>query len=99
MAHFLGSSFSVESRRAIESDLISEYYTALIDGGVRDYTRSELEHDIREAALTRFPLRMVGLAMGGEQMLKTEQGRLNMIAMCDRLQMLIDWNCDEVIPK
>ncbi|MBT4125731.1 MAG: DUF1679 domain-containing protein [Chloroflexi bacterium] len=99
MAHFLGSSFSVESRRAIESDLISEYYTALIDGGVRDYTRSELEHDIREAALTRFPLRMVGLAMGGEQMLKTEQGRLNMIAMCDRLQMLIDWNCEEVIPK
>ncbi len=99
MAHFLGSSFSVESRRAIETDLVSEYYAALIDGGVPDYIRSELEQDIREAALIRFPVRMVGLVMGGEQMLKTEQGRLNMIAMCDRLQMLIDWNCEEVIPK
>jgi len=99
IAHFLGSSFSVESRRAIETDLISEYYAALIDGGVRDYTRPELEQDIREAALMRFPVRMAGLAMGGERMRKTEQDRLNMIAMCDRLQMLIDWNCDEVIPK
>jgi hypothetical protein len=99
MAHFLGSSFSVDSRRAIENGLISEYYAALIDGGVQDYTKSELEQDIREAALVRFPVRMIGLSRGGEQMLKTEQGRLNMIAMCDRLQMLIDWNCDEVIPK
>ena len=99
MAHFLLSSFSVESRRAIETDLISEYYAALIDGGVRDYTKSELEQDIREAALVRFPIRIFGLALGGERMLKTEQGRLNMIAKCDRLQMLIDWNCDEVIPK
>ena len=99
IAHFLGSSFSVESRRAIENNLISEYYAALIDGGVRDYTKSDLEQDIREAALARLPPRIFGLAGGGERMLKTEQGRLNMIAMCDRLQMLIDWNCEEVIPK
>ena len=99
MAYFLGTSFSVESRRAIETDLISEYYDALIDNGVQDYTKSELERDIREAALTIFPTRILGLALGGERMLKTEQGRLNMIARCDRMQMLIDWNCDEVIPK
>jgi hypothetical protein len=99
ISHFLISSFAVSSRRAIERSLVDEYYEILVEGGVSDLSYAEFEDQIREALLGRMFYRIGGLALGGERMRETEEGRRNLAALCERMQMLIDWNCDEVIPK
>jgi len=99
VAHFLSSSFTVNTRQAVEHRLMDEYHTTLIDHGVKDFSKQELERDIQHAVLTRVFARFGGLSFGGQKMLETEQGKNNLIGMLGRLQMLIDWNCDEVIPK
>jgi len=99
ISHFLHSSFEVETRRKLEGPLVDEYYETLLTGGVSDLSRADFENQIREALLSLFVRRIGALAMGGERMQETESGRQNLAAFCGRMQMLIDWNCDEVIPK
>ncbi|HIK89049.1 MAG TPA: hypothetical protein EYG09_05290 [Dehalococcoidia bacterium] len=59
----------------------------------------ELYFDIQVGILSQIPLRTLGLVYGAEKLLATEEGTRTFARMCDRLKVLVDWNCDEVIPK
>jgi len=99
VAQFLITSFDNDNRRRIESKLIENYYDSLTGNGVTGYSKSELEFDIRIALLSRIPFRVMGLMFTSEKLLSTPAGTRSFASICDRLQVLVDWNCDEVIPK
>ena len=42
---------------------------------------------------------MTLIASMGKNMTSTDEGRKTFHSMIDRPQTLIDWNCEEVIPK
>ncbi len=99
LAQFITLGFSTETRRVHERQLLAEYHSQLVDGGVEDYSYDELIEHFRIALLARLPIRLTVIAKFGENMIKTEEGRKTFFSMVERLQTLIDWNCDEVIPK
>ena len=43
--------------------------------------------------------RISSTARTTETIQASEEGRASVMALVERLQMLVDWNCDEVIPK
>jgi hypothetical protein len=99
IAEFIMSSYSVEGRRIIEKSLMERYHSTLVDHGVKNYSFDQFTDSLRLALLARASLRINSIALGGESLLNTEIGRRNLFSRLERLQMLIDWNCDEVIPK
>lgn len=99
VAEYIMSSYSVDGRRQIENALMDRYHTAMVDSGVKGYSYDQFIDSVRLALLARASLRINSTALGGESLLKTEIGRRNLFSRLERLQMLIDWNCDEVIPK
>ena len=97
---FIMQSFAVESRRKHEHYLLSEYYSSIVDLGVTGYSYDELLDDIRVGVLPRLVLRTNVIGGGlGDRALASHDGRLRLMKMVESLQMLVDWNCDEVIPK
>lgn len=99
LGQFFLTSFNNDTRTAIEKQLVTGYHNALLDKGVTDYSMDELYFDIQVGLLSRIPLRTLALVLGAEKQLATEAGTANFASMCDRLQVLVDWNCDELIPK
>jgi len=97
IAQFMYTSFGVENRRKHETELLTEYHTALTDGGVRGYSSHQFEDDIRRGLLTNLCKR---LATAGTlaALPASDNVRRQGAAMFERLQMLVDWNCEEVIP-
>ena len=95
----LGPSFSTAARRNIEHQLFGQYHESLIDLGVKNYSLDEMMHDVRVALLPRLAVRIFSAVNFGKTMLATADGRANMGALVERLQTMIDWNCDEVIPN
>ena len=91
-------SFTPESRRSHENKLLSEYHSALTDRGVQDYSHEQFLNDVRIAVLPRFVLR-TNVFAGVYRRTVTDEGRARAIAMVDRMAMLVDWNCEEVIPR
>ena len=59
----------------------------------------ELYSDIQVGILSQIPFRTLGLLFRAEKLLTTEAGTATFASECDRLKVLVDWNCDEVIPK
>ena len=99
VSYFLAWGMSTETRRRFEKQLLADYYDYLVELGLRDYSLDQFMTDIRISALL-LVRRIVGpLGNSGGNMLKTDDGRKRIASMCERAQTLIDWNCDEVIPK
>ena len=98
VSYFLLMSFGVASRRKHEHQLLSEYHAALLDRGVADYTYEEFLNDVRLSLLLTMARRIRVAGTRTEAILSSEKTRVNEMEMVDRLQMIIDWNCDEVIP-
>ena len=96
LATFLLSNFTLEGRRQHERQLVGLYYDNLVSGGVTGYSFDELLSDIRRGLLYR----MVTIAVVAAQhrWADAQQGA-RLRSDSTRLQMLIDWNCDQVIPK
>jgi len=99
LAHFIGLGFSTETRRTHELKLLTDYHDALVDLGVSNYSFDQFIEHFRLGLLIRLPFRMTVIASMGKNMTSTDEGRKTFHSMIDRLQTLIDWNCDEVIPK
>ena len=99
MAVFISESFAVVSRRQHENQLITEYHADLMDRGVKGYSYDEFLTDVRLALLSHLALIANVMVNLSEKMLSTDNGRKALAAMCERTQMLVDWNCDEVIPR
>ena len=96
---FISQSFTVESRRKHEHYLLSEYYSSIVDLGVTGYSYDELLDDIRVGVLPRLVMRSNVIAGVGDRALASHDGRRRLMKMVESLQMLVDWNCEEVIPK
>ncbi len=96
---FIMQSLATESRRRHEMELLSLYHSSLVDRGVRDYSFDEFQSDVRMAVLPRLVVRVNVVAGVSQKMLATADGRMRLMGMVERLQTLIDWNCEEVIPK
>ena len=99
VAYFLGWSFATASRRRIENRLLTEYHDALVDGGVANYSFDEFSLDVRVGAFRFLKAAINVIGMLGQSLLETEEGTKLIRSTGSRLQTLIDWNCDEVIPK
>ena len=99
LAQFMSLSFSTETRRIHEQNLLTDYHDALVDGGVPGYSFDQFIEHFQIALLIRLPIRMTVIANMGENMTLTEVGRETFYSMVTRLQTLVDWNCGEVIPK
>ncbi len=100
VGYFLCWSLGTESRRRNEKRLLTDYHDCLVDLGVDDYSYDEFIVDARRAVLKN--LRITVSVFGSnlaDDFLATDDGRKRAIAMCSRLQTLIDWNCDEVISQ
>ena len=91
---------ATESRRRHEQRLLAEYHDSLINLGVSGYSFDEFIVDTRRAALKN--LHIVVNVFGrnvGDAWFATEDGHRRVVAVCSRLQTLLDWNCEEVIPN
>ena len=99
LAYFLSLSFATESRRKYEKQLLADYHDRIVDLGVKNYSFEEFSTDVRVSAL--WSIRQVTLAtvtLGGGA-LETEGAQKMFKALWERMQIVIDWNCDEVIPN
>ncbi len=99
VATFIMWSFAVESRRQHENQLMTEYHADLMDCSVKGYSYDEFLTDLRLALLSHLAGIAYVIVILGETMLSTDDGRKRVAVMCERTQMLLDWNCDEAIPR
>lgn len=96
---FILQSFTTDSRRKLEHQLLSDYYCRLTDLGVSEYSYEQFLSDVRLAILPRLVVRVNTFSNAGRRYLGTEDGVLRAKKMLEGLQMLVDWNCEDVIPK
>ncbi len=96
---FIKRSFDVETRRSIERKLLNEYYDTLIDNGVRSYSRDEFEWDARLSVIPKYAMRVAAFSLFPRTAFETPEGIARMTPFMKKLQILTDWNCEEVIPK
>jgi aminoglycoside phosphotransferase (APT) family kinase protein len=99
LAYFLSWSFATESRRKYEKQLLTNYHDSIVDLGVKNYSFDEFSTDVRVSALWTMRIGAVATVNLGVQALETESGQKIFKAIWARMQTLIDWNCEEVIPK
>ena len=98
LAYFIELSFQVEDRRAWEKELLEFYYEQLVSHGVTDYSFDQLITNYRLGLFQPLmPVLAVMSRYGPEEALTIGDGMLK--TAVDRLVALVDWNCDEVIPK
>ena len=95
---FIADSFPVELRRKHEANLFDEYFDALTGAGVDGYTRDDLMVDVRRGNLLQMTQRIASVGMASARMAETPDGRKRLNEMCERLQAVIDWNSEEVLP-
>ena len=99
VATFIMLGMTTESRRQHGSKLISWYHSALVDRGVRDYSHDELLFDLRMAMLPRLASLIRIVANLNNNPTTTAAGRALWMSMIGNFQTVIDWNCEEVIPR
>jgi len=92
---FLMSNFKLADRRDFETQLLSVYYEELVAGGVSDLSFEELLTDIKLGMLVR--LVSVAGVVGNANIDHLDEDWFKDLG--ERLEILVDWNCDEVIPK
>ena len=99
VSSFMASSFDVASRREYEQQLLTEYHSVLLDGGVTGYSYDKFLNDVRLSLLLNMAKRINGVVRIIETSQRNEEIRAREMAIAERLQVVVDWNCDEVIPK
>jgi len=99
VATFILNGFTPDTRVAVEKSLLTEYHDSLRDRGVQDYSYEQFVDDFRLALLPRMVNRVISTAIASSGLRSTPEGSARLYATIERLQALIDWNCDEVIPK
>ena len=92
---FLLTSLKPVDRRNFENQLLAIYYEELVAGGVSDLSYDELLTDIKLGMLVR--LAQTANLIGNANIDHLDEDWFKDLGQ--RLEILIDWNCDEVIPK
>ena len=96
---FMSTSFDVASRRKYEQQLLAEYHSVLLDGDVTDYSHDQFLDDVRLSLLVSMAKLINSVTRKFEVIQTNEEVRAREMALVERLQVIVDWNCDEVIPK
>jgi len=95
IARFLVTSLRVDVRRAIESDLLTDYHSSLEARGIRDYPFERCINDFKGALLwnltTPIALHLTRIATQGGKWPDT----LPIIERC--LTAIDDWNASELL--
>ena len=99
VATFMLYGFTPRTRKAVEKSLLTEYHDSLREQGVRDYSYEQFIDDFRLALLPKMVGRVISTVTASSGLRSTPEGSARFYATIERLQALIDWNCDEVIPK
>jgi len=99
LGYFLGFSFSNKSRQHFEQQLLAEYHESILDLGVANYSFEEFSVDVRIGAFRLMYVLTLGIVNAGQHLKETDEGAQFLKSLCNRLQILVDWNCDEVIPN
>ena len=99
VATFIMLGMTTETRRQHETNLVSGYHSALVDRGVRDYSYDEMLLDIRMAMLPRLASLIRIVSNLNNNPATTTADKALWMSMIGNFQTVIDWNCDEVIPK
>lgn len=92
---FLMSNFKLADRRNFETQLLAIYYEELVTGGVSDLSYDELLTDIKLGMLMR--LITLATVIGNANIDHMNEDAFR--GMGERLEVLVDWNCEEVISK
>ncbi len=92
---FLLTSLKPADRRNFETQLLAIYYEELVAGGVSDLSYDELMTDIKLGMLMRL-ITITG-AIGKLNLDNFNEAWFKNLG--ERLEVLVDWNCEEVIPK
>lgn len=80
VAYLIGGAFAPDARRVAESGLLDSYHRELIEQGVADYTRADLDADYRH-----FSFAGINVAVGAAMMVKrTERGDRMFLTMLER---------------
>lgn len=99
VAYFICWSFAPASRRRFEDRLLTNYHDTLTECGVDDYSYQEFSVDVRLGAF-KFMQTVTNATVDiARHLPETEAGTQRLKTICGRLQLILDWNCDEVIPK
>lgn len=99
VSSFIASSFDVVTRREYEQQLLREYHSTLLDGGDTGYSYDQFLNDVRLSLLLNMAKRINSTVRIIETMQDDEEGRAGEMAIAERLQVVVDWNCEEVIPR
>ncbi len=97
VATFIVGAFDTETRRQNDVDLFRAYHDNLLSYGVTDYRWEEFRTDLQIGLLARMAIQANVLTVAPSGGPEVDKRRVEWI--CDRLQMVLDWNCDEVIPR
>jgi len=92
---FLITNLNLADRRNFETQLLTIYHEELVAGGVSDLSYDELMTDIKLGML----MRLVTIAGAMGQLNIDNANETVFKKLGERLEVLVDWNCDEVIPK
>jgi hypothetical protein len=98
VSYFMSLNLEVETRRGIESQLQRGYHDQLVDQGVKNYSFDEFLDDYRLGLFSGVRVAVEASPLL-EKMIESEAGLKRIAAMCGRLQIVVDWNIEELIPK
>ena len=96
VAYFLMGALPVEQRRSHEKPLLDSYHEALVDGGIRDYSRDHLIEDYRRGMFR--PLTVIVNILANLDM-DSDGGRALIDAVVPRKVGVVDWDCGALIPN
>jgi aminoglycoside/choline kinase family phosphotransferase len=95
LATFLMGNLKMADRRKFETQLLAIYYDELVSGGVSDLSYDELLTDIKLGMLHR--LISLSAVMGNANIDHLDEDWFKELG--ERMEVLVDWNCEEVIPR
>ena len=99
VAYFISLSFATESRHRLEGQLLADYHDSLVELGVDNYSFDEFGVDVRIGVFRLHQIVAATIVDLEEQLFATDEAIQLVRTVCGRLQTLLDWNCDEVIPR
>ena len=95
VAYFLMSSLPVEGRRTHERSLLDSYHEVLLDRGIRDYSRDQLEEDYRRGMFRNLTIAVFAIATVD---VDSVDAKALIDTVVPRLVALVDWDCGALIP-
>ena len=94
VAYFMGAGMQPDERRVYEHQIVEDYYEAMCDGGITDYTWTQCWDDYRRGTFAGFMVTVIAAPMVEQ----TERGDEMFTAMaCRHARHALDLGADEFL--